>query len=113
MRRMLVLVTGVCLIAGLVVEASDVRGMNRIAGTVTDPTGAPIAGVTIKATLDAAGGAIDSKTDDKGAWAVAGMAKGEWSVIFVKPGFTGQKARVILPADMSRVPPIKIVLKKD
>lgn len=113
MTRMLVLVAGVCLIASLGVEASDVRGMNRIAGTVTDPTGAPVAGVTIKATLDASGGAIDSTTDEKGAWAVAGMAKGEWSVIFVKPGFMGQKAKVILPADMSRVPPIKIVLKKD
>lgn len=113
MMRKLVLVAGVCLIAGLGVEATDLRGMNRIAGTVTDPSGAPVPGVTIKATLDASGGAIDSQTDEKGAWAVAGMAKGEWSVIFVKPGFMGQKAKVILPADMSRVPPIKIVLKKD
>lgn len=113
MKRMLVLVAGVCLLAGLSVQASDVRGMNRIAGTVTDPGGAPVAGVTIKATLDSAGGTIDAQSDDKGAWFVAGMAKGEWSVVFLKPGFTGQKAKVILPADMSRTPPIKIVLKKD
>lgn len=114
MKRMLGVVAGVCLMAGLGAEASDVRGMNRIAGTVTDPAGAPLPGVTIKATLEAMGGAaIDSQSDDKGSWSVAGMAKGEWSVVFLKPGFMGQKAKVILPADMSRTPPIKIVLKKD
>lgn len=113
MKRVWMFVVGMGLVAALAAEASDVRGMNRIAGTVTDGTGAPVSGVTIKATLDAAGGSIDAHTDDKGSWSVAGMAKGEWSVVFVKPGFTGQRAKVILPADMSRVPPIKIVLKKD
>ena len=32
MKQMLVLAAAACLVAGLVVEASDVRGMNRIAG---------------------------------------------------------------------------------
>lgn len=114
MKRIVLLAMGVCLFATLATTAvADVRGMNRIAGTVTDAAGEPVSGVAIKATLEGNGAAIDGTSDEKGSWAVAGMPKGEWSVIFTKPGYTGTKARVILPVDLSRVPPIKVVLKKD
>lgn len=113
MKRIHVLLLGVCLIAGMATEAgANLRGMNRITGTVTDEGGAPVAGVTVRATLDTFAGSIDGTTDEKGDWAVAGMAKGEWSVTFLKSGFGPLRAKVILPADMSRVAPIKIVLKK-
>jgi hypothetical protein len=114
MKRISALGLGACLLAIMATDAgANIRGMNRIAGTINDDAGAPLAGVMIKASLDQFGGMIEEKSDDKGSWAVAGMAKGEWSVTFLKPGFTAQKAKVILPADMSRVPPIKVVLKKE
>jgi len=113
MRKLSAWVFGVC-VFGLMTAGvfADLRGMNRIAGTVTDDGGAPMAGVAVKATFET-GGVLDATTDDKGAWAVGGMGKGEWSVVFAKPGYSLTKAKVVLPADMSRVPPIKIVLKKE
>jgi hypothetical protein len=113
MKRIGVLVLGLCVLAGVAGDAAaTLRGMNRITGTVTDEGGAPVPGVTIRASLGAEPGSIDGSTDDKGAWTVAGMAKGEWSVMFMKAGFGPIRARVILPADMSRVEPIKITLKR-
>lgn len=114
MKRMILFAAGVCLTAMMATDSvADVRGMNRIAGTVTEPSGEPVAGVSIKATLEGSVAAIEGTSDEKGSWYVAGMPKGEWSVVFTKPGYSGTKARVILPVDMSRVPPIKVVLKKE
>ena len=113
MKRISVLLLGLCMLAGLAGDAAaTLRGMNRITGTVIDDSGTPVAGVMVRASLDAEQGSIDGTTDDKGAWTVAGMAKGEWSVMFMKAGFGPIRARVILPADMSRVEPIKITLKR-
>src|SRR5262245_21342514 len=90
---------------------AQMRGMGRISGTVNDETGAPVAGVAIKAKLPGSSGALDSKSDDKGAWYVGGMGKGEWDVEFDKPGYGQRRAKVILPVELARVPPIVITLK--
>jgi hypothetical protein len=91
---------------------AQLRGLGRIAGKVTDGGGAPLPGVAIKATIAGATGSIESTSDDTGAWAVGGMAKGEWDVTFEKPGYAPRKAKVILPAEMARVPPIVVAMQK-
>jgi hypothetical protein len=52
------------------------------------------------------------KSDQKGTWAVAGVAKGEWHLTFQIAGYVPVGARVVLPAELTRVAPISITLKK-
>ena len=95
-----------------VVGLAQMRGLGRVGGTVTDAGGAPIAEVNISATLSGSAGTIEAKSDEKGGWAVAGMGKGEWHVTFQKAGFEPKAAKVILDAELARVPSIAIALKK-
>ena len=104
-----VLVCTLLVVTPLAVSA-QFRGLGRISGTVTDDSGAPISGVLIKATMS--GGSLDATSDEKGAWSVNGMAKGEWHVEFAKTGYAPKAAKVILEAELARVPPITVALKK-
>ena len=88
------------------------RGLGRISGTVSDDGGAPIKGVNIRATLQGTEGVIESTTDEKGLFAVSGVAKGEWHVVFQVAGYVPTAAKVVLHAELARVPPIAVVLKK-
>jgi hypothetical protein len=88
------------------------RGMGRIGGTVVDDGGSPLSGVVITAKLPGTTGVIDSKSDDKGAWFVGGMGKGDWEVTFEKAGFAPRHAKVVLPVELARVPPIAVTMKK-
>jgi hypothetical protein len=88
------------------------RGLGRISGSVTDEGGTPLSGVAVRATMDGTNGRLEATSDDKGAWAVSGLTKGEWKVTFQIAGYVPNAAKVILPAELSRVPPISMVLKK-
>jgi Carboxypeptidase regulatory-like domain len=94
------------------VSSAQFRGLGQIRGTVKDDTGAPLKGVNIRATLPAQDGAIEITSDDKGGWVVAGMGKGEWHVTFQTPGYNVVAAKVTLAAELERIPPITVVLKK-
>ena len=94
------------------VSSAQFRGLGRVTGTVADDTGSPLRDVSIRATLSGEEGVIEEKTDDKGAWAVNGMAKGEWHLTFQTPGYVPVAAKVILAAELARVNPISVVLKK-
>ena len=94
------------------VSSAQFRGLGRVTGTVADDTGTPLRDVSIRATLSGEDGVIEERTDDKGAWAVNGMAKGEWHLTFQTPGYVPVAAKVILAAELARVQPISVVLKK-
>lgn len=91
--------------------SGQMRGLGRIDGTVVDESGAPLAGVAVKAPL-MGGGAIEATTDEKGEWVVRGIGRGEWKIEFRKEGYVTVVAKVLLEREIDRVKPIKIVLKK-
>ena len=93
-------------------SSAQFRGLGRITGTVSEEGGSPVGGVFIRATLSGEEGVIEEKTDEKGAWAVAGMAKGEWHLTFQIAGYVPVGAKVVLPAELARVAPLSITLKK-
>ncbi|GAB2698620.1 protocatechuate 3,4-dioxygenase beta subunit [Microbacterium marinum] len=59
-----------------------------LSGRVLDPTGAGVAGATVRATWDAPEGWTESETtttDDTGAWTFRGLASGEYTLSFTAP----------------------------
>ncbi len=109
-----------CLMALLAVTVAgdqvfaQARGLGRFGGTVVDESGQLLAGVSVKATPSDVNTdtGIETKSDDKGEWAVGGVGKGSWRVVFSKPGYAPIAAKVVLEQELGRVPPIKITLKK-
>ena len=106
------LLMAVMLVVIPTVSSAQFRGLGRITGTVTEEGGAPMGNVTIRATLAGEEGVIEEKSDDKGTWAVAGVAKGEWHLTFQIAGYVPVGAKVTLPAELARIAPISITLKK-
>jgi hypothetical protein len=95
-----------------IVSSAQFRGLGRVTGTVTDESGAPLKDVAVRATLAGGEGAIDEKSDDKGTWAVNGLAKGEWHLTFQIAGYVPTGAKIVLQAEIARLNPIPITLKK-
>ena len=93
-------------------SSAQFRGLGRITGTVSEESGAPLGNVSVRATLTGEEGIIEAKSDDKGGWAVAGVAKGEWHLTFQIAGYVPVGAKVLLPAELARIAPISVVLKK-
>ena len=106
---------GLAVVALMLVASTayaQLHGMGRIQGTVAEDGGGPLADVTIKATLPGSAGEITGTSDAKGQWLIGGMGKGEWDVIFEKPGYAPRKAKVSLTVELARVPPIAVAMKK-
>lgn len=111
LRRYTALVAAMMLVVPTV-SSAQFRGLGRITGTVSDDAGSPMKGVSIRATLAGEEGVIEGTTDEKGSWVVNGMAKGEWHFTFQIAGYTPVGAKVTLAAELARVPPIAVVLKR-
>ena len=114
MRRQIAIL-GV-LIAVLSVTSSHViaqRGMTRVAGVVVEEGGSAgaIGGVQIQAKYNGSS-IFDTSSDDKGSWAIGGMGKGDWNIVFEKPGYVTRSVKLFLPVDLSRVPKITVAMKK-
>jgi hypothetical protein len=103
---------GIVMVLSSSTSSAQLRGLGRIKGIVNDDSGAPIKGAAVRATLSGYDGAIEEASDDKGSWAVGGLARGEWHLAFYSPGHVPVAAKVTLSAELSSIPPIKIVMKK-
>lgn len=93
------------------IAAQSWRGMGRVAGKVTDEAGAPIDGALVKAFLPAANGGTEARTNKKGEWAIGAISRGEWQLDVSKDGYKSRQIAVSV-AEMSRLPPMTIVLEK-
>lgn len=70
-----------------------------ITGTVTDPSGAAIPGVTVTATEKATGATRTAETDASGSYRINLLPPGEYALQFTGPGF-----KTLVP------PPVKVVV---
>jgi tetratricopeptide (TPR) repeat protein len=87
------------------------RGQGQVHGKVTDEAGKPIDGVTVKLFLPSANGGTDTKTNNKGEWALAGIAGGAWQVDFTKQGYEPRQITVPIQ-ELTRIPTVETVMKK-
>jgi tetratricopeptide (TPR) repeat protein len=101
----------ILLLVAVTASAQAWRGQGRLAGKVTGEDKKPIEGVVVKLAMPAEKGAVETKTNAKGEWAVGGLGRGEWQVDFIKPGYETRNISASV-AEMTRMPTIEIVLKK-
>ena len=85
------------------------RGKGRLAGTVKDADGRPIADVRIllEHTL---GFKAETRSNAMGQWAIAGLGTGDVTILFLAEGFPPTTARAKV-RQLSPNPPLPIVLK--
>jgi len=80
-------------------------------GSVRDRAGAPVAGAAIVITNRASGLRRDGQTDDKGAFAVAGLPPGSYDVEVSRTGFASQ-SRLAVGMDGAERLPLDFVLER-
>ncbi len=90
--------------------AQGSRGSGRISGKVVDEQNKPIVGVTVKAQKVGETQVFTATTNNKGEWALGGLAGGQWNVDFEKEGLDTVKKSVNV-TENSRVPPMPITMK--
>src|SRR5579872_1691139 len=74
-------------------------GTGSIQGTVTDPSGAVLAGAAVTATNVATGVRTERKTTDAGVYVISLLPAGEYTVAFSATGFQNlTQARVVVDA---------------
>jgi Tfp pilus assembly protein PilF len=109
MTRSLGLVLLVLGLSSSLLMAQDWRGKARVDGWVKDKNGQPIADAAVELTRQS-GGKFTAKTNNKGYWAVLGLAGGAWNVDVSAKGFETRRTSVSLE-EGSRIPSMDIRLE--
>ena len=111
MRHDFGLIAAVALVVGSAATAH--AQIARVGGFVKDDTGQPIKGATIRAdNPDAPLGTLTVATDDKGRFAIIGLARGEWSFVAEAPGFQSQFTELNIVRTGTPQPPLTFTLRK-
>jgi hypothetical protein len=110
MRTLQVLVVIAGLLVGTAAAHAQVKGIGRLNGKVTDAGGDAVDGVSVK--LRQGTDVLETKTDEKGEWVLAGVARGNWMLAFEKDGYPTKVVRVVVEKEMLRTDPIRITLTK-
>ncbi len=85
----------------------------RVGGIVKDDGGQPIKGASVRAeNPDAPLGSLTATTDDKGRFALIGLARGEWMFTAEAPGFQAQFAELNIVRTGTPNPPLTFTLQK-
>ena len=93
------------------IAAAQIRGEGRISGKVVDEQGQPLADVQVKGNKVGELQPMTAKTNNKGEWALNGIAPGQWNLEFSKEGFEGAKTTIELD-DTGRAPSIDLKMAK-
>lgn len=92
-----------------VLWAQDWRGRARVDGWVKDKSGQPIGDATVEFSREK-GGKASAKTNNKGYWAILGLAGGPWNVDVSAAGYETRRTSVSLE-EGNRIPSMEIKLE--
>ncbi len=92
-------------------QSGAAKGKGRVRGTVTDTSGAPIPGVTVRLVSERLQTSFEVKGKDNGTFTVTGMAGGAWNVDFIKEGYKDRKISIQV-SELSYNAPIELKLEK-
>ena len=109
-RRIIVLaiLTSFLALAGF---SQQDMGKGRISGTVADENGGPVEGALIVAQSMRSDTKLETRSDAKGKFAIAGLGSGSWRVIASKDGY-GNASMEMNIRQLGTNPPIAFTLKK-
>ena len=93
------------------VASAQVHGSGFVLGKVVDDKGAPLANVTLTATLARVGNRLSGSSNNKGEWRIVGMAQGDWEIVFEKPGYSRGQVQFTFETQRSRIHALMIQLK--
>src|SRR6478735_7448926 len=109
-RRLSSVATTALAVLSLAVPAAAQTG--RATGLVRDQSGKAVRSAIVKADKpDAYPAHVTATSDDKGRWAMIGLASGEWRFTVEAPGFISQNAAI--PIRAAQGPPLGFVLPRD
>ncbi|MFP4082185.1 MAG: tetratricopeptide repeat protein [Candidatus Aminicenantes bacterium] len=86
-------------------------GKGRISGTVVDEEGNPLEGVLITVQSLKYDTKLESRSDEEGHFAVAGMGSGRWRITASKEGYQSSYVDMNI-SQLRRNPPVSFTLKK-
>jgi tetratricopeptide (TPR) repeat protein len=86
-------------------------GKGRISGTVVDENGVPVEGALIVAQSMRSDTKLESRSDAKGKFAIAGLGSGNWRIIASKEGYGNASTETSI-RQLGTNPPIAFTLKK-
>ncbi|HVF60443.1 MAG TPA: tetratricopeptide repeat protein [Thermoanaerobaculia bacterium] len=113
LRTILLLIAVLATAVVLPLSAQDWKGRGRVQGIVTNTEGKPVAGAAV--TVRRAGkndGPEGTKTDDKGRWAVAGLATGNWEITIEASGYnTAAGATKVIEGGFGQAETLRIELR--
>jgi Flp pilus assembly protein TadD len=110
MKRVATIAVVVALAAAGSVElrAQATAIMGRVRGEVRDKEGRPVPDVAIEA-VHASGKKLAMKTDKKGGFVRVGIAEGDYTLTFTKPGYKPARTKVwISLGGVSEIPPVTL-----
>jgi tetratricopeptide (TPR) repeat protein len=97
----------------LLTAASASAQVARVSGIVRDEGGQPLKGATIRAeNPDAPLSTLTAATDDKGRFAIIGLARGEWMFTAEAPGYQAQYTELNIQRTGTPQPPLVFSLPK-
>jgi tetratricopeptide (TPR) repeat protein len=109
-RRLRSVATIVLAVLSLAAPAAAQTG--RATGIVRDQNGKPIRSAIVRADNPVAyPPKVTSTSDDKGRWAMIGLAGGEWRFTVEAPGYLAQSASVVVRT--AGTPPLTFTLPRD
>jgi tetratricopeptide (TPR) repeat protein len=105
------LASAVVVLAWSGAELAAQMGTGRVAGSVKDEAGKPIAGVKVMATPAGGGNPLEATTNDKGEWGILGFRNGRYEFSFTAEGY--REERLGAPVQqLGRNPRMDVVLQK-
>ena len=94
------------------IAASAAAQAGAVRGTVEDEEGRAIKGATVTATNSARARSLTATTDDKGRFAVIGLASGLWMFVADAPGYEAQEGSTRVRQQTTGNPPVEFVLPR-
>jgi len=101
-----------CLSLTLILSSQAGRGLGRIHGTVYDELGNPIEGAKVVAKHLESETTFESKSDNKGTWAIGGLGTGYFRITISKEGYETLYHDMNVSQFSSKNPPIDSRMRK-